>query len=644
MILDCLIASASASPPESIADCELITHSKLWTWVTKTVAAIASGIERRLAFKLQVFFFGRSLPDEGKLSHLLRKKVKVKNDNYSPLSVMVTVKGVRILTVRTPVLADGQKRDGYEANLAVLLSFACKALDINVSNLRVVPDTDLGSEVRLPAEIGSLISNMVGNLESSLIKFNGEIHELPSGFKGNLVDILAAIYELRRHEDVISRPVKILASDKDQKTTTTTELMEVFNIRTGLKQTGSIYSANLMRSILGLLTRGSNKHFPSRWLHGVREQNGVKSSEGLLSSLGWDCTLPSQYKFKTVLFTDCFEKGNGFVIKPISAQNYPDGLGWKELRSAIVFALPFLDPQPGKPVEEQLRYQQLGGENKCALRFFKQNRRLVATLNKAFGTLQAVKSSKGKTSPKFYQALRNKVLADTANITFLDKTGREYPSLASLPEHLQGWFKKTFLYKKVQEATKRPAQDSSDQDSSPQKEKKDNQPPKKRKVEEKKVIQVDPVTPKHAPKPKPRKAAKKKVVEPDNSIAEVTMGDSQPIGGDFTVTSVPWLIEPTGENKVFVNTVNGIASATLSRGSDEDAVRLVYDHAIETSNAFVNAMQVFLDAGEIEIAPGNALVFSQKANERFASVVEAAGGNSGPFTGARGPSAAHRRK
>jgi outer membrane biosynthesis protein TonB len=269
---------------------------------------------------------------------------------------------------------------------------------------------------------------------------------------------------------------------------------------------------------------------------------------------------------------------------------------------------------------------------------------LVATLNKAFGTLQAVKSSKGKTSPKCYQALRNKVLADTANITFLDKTGREYPSLASLPEHLQGWFKKTFLYKKVQEATKRPAQDSSDMDSSPQKEKKDDQPPKKRKVEEKKVVQVDPVTPKHAPKPKPRKAAKKKVVEPDNSISEVTMGDSQPNRGDFNVTSVPWLIEPTGENKVFVNTVNGIASATLSRGSDEDAVRLVYDHAIETSNAFVNAMQVFLDAGEIEIAPGNALVFSQKANERFASVVEAAGGNSGPFTGARAPSAAHHRK
>jgi len=470
-ILDTLLSVVTGDPINSLAESQVFVHSNLWKWIQKSDSAVASGIADRLANKLLVVSRGASLPEDGKLAMLLRKRGSIDQEARVPICVLSQVKGERVLTVRIPLIREGPKKEGYENNLVALMAWGAYILGLSHSQVRVVSDETLGDVVTLPANTANRLEAMKASLATSVSTYAGEVHKFPSGFQGTDVELLAAIFLLRKYEENVCRPTKILASDNDRKTTTGADLMGVFNASMNLKKDSTGYSASFAKSILSLLVRVTNDKFPGHWINLAKERNKVTTNDGVISSLGWDLILPSWFKFKTVIFTDCFKKDNGWVIRPVDKNNYPAGFGWKEVRTALVMALPFLTKSSEKSLEDQLRVNQLNYSDQTALRYFKQNHRLVAVLNKAYATLVALRGKNTKATPQFYEILRNRLIHESANTPLMDAQGNIYPGFQSLPVHWKGWFNKTFLYKKrsaPEEEDTPPQEEEMELDSSPQ--------------------------------------------------------------------------------------------------------------------------------------------------------------------------------
>jgi hypothetical protein len=171
--------------------------------------------------------------------------------------------------------------------------------------------------------------------------------------------------------------------------------------------------------------------------------------------MGWDIIVPSYHKVKTVLYTDCFKQGTAYIVRAVDEKNYPDGFGWKEMRTGIALTLPFITPLSLKGMEEQLRVNDTNISSDQTLRYFKKHHRLVGLLNKAYATLVALRQKGTKATPQFYEALRNRLLAETAGVEFSDSVGHQYARLSDLPSDYRGWALKTFKYK-IREG-KRPA-------------------------------------------------------------------------------------------------------------------------------------------------------------------------------------------
>jgi len=492
-ILDLLLArSEGETPITDFSKAKEVTDQVLRSgWLNMTDAVVASGIVSRIAMKLHIVKKGCVVPEDHKLAKALRKVHLDTKKEYVPVTVLSGSRDHKILTVRIPCIGEGPHKEGHENNLAVLLRFAAKSLNLSIDQIRIIPDKELGIHCTMSAKLAVLIEQLSESTNSTEGYFNGEVHEFKSGFKGNLVHILTGIYLLKKFEDHVCRPVRVLQSDKEIKTTTSNELMEVFNASTSLKKDkAEVYSASLMRSIVSLITRGSNEVFPGRWIAATKEINKVKSNEAVLACLGWDLILPSQNKLKSVLLTDCFRRDDRFVVRPINETNYPEGTPWAVTRTAVYFSLPFIDTLSNVGLEEQMRHKDLSPMTDSTLRYFKMRHRTTASLNKSYGVLSSLRGDKTKAKPQFYEALRNKMIAETANIEFQDKEGRIFSDFKSLPDNVKGYFKKHYLFKP---RDKRP---------------RDEQKPEEPKATTSTVVEVE-----KTPAPSEKKEGKKRKVE-----------------------------------------------------------------------------------------------------------------------------------
>jgi hypothetical protein len=640
VILDQMIATTFDQPVETMADAVLTIHSQLWKWITKTDATVASGIESRLATKLFYVSKGVEPDDTGKLATLLKKRARVDQEGRGPILILSHIKGVRILTVRIPVFIDGPTKDGFENNLAAILTWTARVLGLQRDQVRLVPDQTLGDRCGLPAPISSLMEAMKLSLESRDARFAGNVFNFASGFKGNLLHILSAMFALRKYEDLITRPVKILASDKITKPVTISDLMDTFNSETGLKKSSDAYSATLFKSTLSLLTRASNENFPGNWMYSAKELNKVKSNEGLINSLGWDLCVPSWFKEKKVLFTDCFKStDNKCIIRPVDEKNYPSGFGWKEFRTGVLLSLPLYDSLSTKGIEDQLRGSDLAPRRPEVLRFLKRNHRLVALMNKSFAALTALSMKNTKTDPRFYEALRNKLLAETANIPFTDARGNQYVSARNLPKNYLEWAQKFFRYKipelkrdrsptPVPPTDAPPATETSmDIDESPTTPSKPTQA--KRMLRPRKTV-IQQSTPKASSARK--KAEEKAPLPKEPTSKKPRVGATEGSSGwglrPSTRTFVPkpdekiefrkWMARhvPTTTNKARL--VDNLACAVISlrKGSEEFAIRDVMTLARSQGMRFIEAASHYVDTLRLKAESGvYSLRHEEKRNE-----------------------------
>jgi hypothetical protein len=264
-------------------------------------ATETGGVLDRLATSAWMYKMSGPIKDDAKLSKKLLKLVKKDITSTTPIVVKVTVQGKTRLAVRIPKIPEDS--DGSKDNLGMLLKWAMLCLSIKEEDVLINEDSTLGDGVFSPAPITKLIQSMTGSLETSKGFFPGEVYTLPSGFKGNLVEVLAAIMLLRRNSEQLRK--KPTPKGKKNLATTSEDLRELFNSKSGLNAPDlPKYTFMFIRSILAELVKTNNTTFPGAWIHAVKVRNDTKVSQGVISKLGYTPKIISAQKLDVVMHTE----------------------------------------------------------------------------------------------------------------------------------------------------------------------------------------------------------------------------------------------------------------------------------------------------------------------------------------------------
>jgi hypothetical protein len=465
-LLDYYVAETQKTPIDSLADAMNYVQLQNAKYVLKSEAAVISGYDGRLAVKLYSYYKASSPEEDSSLSRALKKSLRISEDGNAPLCFIVNVSSgltrSRQAVFRVPVIPDDAKKKGHEANLSVLISWAARLLQVSAENVKILPSQDLGTEVQLSAKISDLMTSMKKSLETTDGRFVGELHEFKSGFKGNLVDILGAQYVLRKYSDQIRKNQKVLENDKVRPATTPQELAEVFNSALELqKGPQNVYYVRLLRSILNMVIRASNDHFPGKWIHSAKEHNKEKTTEGLIHTLGYTLVCPSGYKALRVLLTDTFKKGDSFITAAISDKTYPDGTPVKVVRTAMLLLLPYLEVQSSRSMTDQISYNPLLVTNSQVLLYYKRHSRLVDMLDRAYLFLIESNKKGSKVTPRMFEQVRNRLLGESSNKTFINKAGETISSFNEVPKECLEFLSKKFQYKLPEKRVREPEPSSS---------------------------------------------------------------------------------------------------------------------------------------------------------------------------------------
>jgi len=184
--------------------------------------------------------------------------------------VVSRIEGKQHITLRCP--AFDQANETHLQNLSLILRLAVTTLGIENKNLHLVTDKDLGTEVLIPQSLQKIVDMICISAQSPKGLYSGETYSFKSGFKANLIGLLAAMRLLTvRQEYVRKRPG---SSPREPVVHTTyQDLQEMFNIRSGLKTDKPNYAQNVIKQILGQVVKPSNLVFPGGWIYSVREQN-----------------------------------------------------------------------------------------------------------------------------------------------------------------------------------------------------------------------------------------------------------------------------------------------------------------------------------------------------------------------------------
>jgi hypothetical protein len=396
---------------------------------------------RKIAHMLLSYNRGVPVSKETSLDLMKHTSSRPKKLEIELPVLLVKVNGIRQLVVKIPNIP--HESEGSKQNLAHMLEFACKVLAVDLEQVRLIREPLFGTEIHIPVPISRLYQNMIQSVQSSQGDFSGEPISTNKGFKGNLVEMLAAMKILRSYGGLIRKLPKIRG---DSFATTIEDLREMFNTRSGLSAPMASYTKSFTTAVLAQLVKFNNDMFPAGWIHSVKVRNSVSSKEGLIPKLGYCFKVPSTQKLKEVIFTSYVkdQESSKEWLNPFDILKTPEGISYQAFRTAIVLSLPKIDPQSDKSLKDQLASPPTVRREPVVIDYFEKKSSIVEALNTAYSIKTAISRKGGKARPLHFLYARNRVLALSANTQFMDASGKIYQKFSDIPLNIREFFQKTF--------------------------------------------------------------------------------------------------------------------------------------------------------------------------------------------------------
>lgn len=449
---------------ESLMDATMVVDQFVRATFLNPGALIAQGLSKRLAYKAFITSKGSNI-DVDRLSKRLNRVVIDNTDEVNKHLVLHHVDDVTFVTVRVPNL--DKENLGQIDNLGLVLDAIKTCLNLKPDNIKIIYDQALGSDFYLPSPINRLLTNMIGSCHSKDGTFSGPIFEFKTGFKANLVEILAAIKLLKDRSGKLRKfPGKRGEDGKmhPHPVTNLEDLKAKFNEESGLKTPGiPAYVTGLVTGLLSELVKVTNSAFPGVWIHSLKARNSTKASDGCIAKMGWKPIVVSPHKILSIFTQKIVMKGTKESLAPKdpTSSKKEDSLDYRGYRAAVALTLPLIDTS--KRLDSKIfTIDALSIEDVTTINHFKEGQSRVDAVDLAYSIYVAVKNEKNKTAlPKhFSNAFGNLVSQFNEVQDFQDSRGNIYPRYKDIPEHVRSFLQKKF--NKHIELAKRSASDMED--------------------------------------------------------------------------------------------------------------------------------------------------------------------------------------
>jgi hypothetical protein len=425
-----------------------------------------NGFCKDLSMKLGLYLSSSSISTTERLVKALEKATVDGNTTSAP---NMLVSGNRI-AIRIPDYDTTNL--GQVDNLGKYLRWITTILGIKNPEVKVLPDPILGKTIQLTSRVERMMDNTIASLTLPPSE-SGDRVEFKTGFKANLVEMIAAVNLLRRYGGAIQRGSAPQGQKSNQ--VTLDDLRSSINTRSGLQEQGVIpFTQILVKSVFNELTKPNGKSIPGKWIHSLKQTNSVKSNTAVLYKLGYESKVPAANKLIAVVKTsvdykpsyleECKKKkvrpnkrsndNQSFFVA--DEKNSPDGISHQEFRLGCFILLPLIDPKSAKSPKDQISVDPVSVRDKKILNFYSRNRDVVDKLNLAYATYAAVGKKKSKATVLGYESVRGDAVNSTANRVWMDATGKEYQKLMDVPEQTRNFLLKFFNRKLAEESLETP--------------------------------------------------------------------------------------------------------------------------------------------------------------------------------------------
>jgi hypothetical protein len=461
-LLDTLISYSKDENIKSSADALLFVHSKLWKWIFKDTKAVASGLAERLSLKLSLFLAGVVLPEDSPIVALL-KKSGVTKERTMPIALLTYNNGTPRITIRVPCV--GAKDQSAVTNLANLFRLGSLMLGIKKEEVRVHQDASLGSACHLTQAQNKMIDSLVAAIQSSRGLFAGETHKFKNGCEANLIEAMALLRVLQTKSNFMrQKPQKKVISGPRPPAlnpVVSNDLRDLIYDKLGFKTNSVLsYGGLFLKWLINTACSVHCKSFPGSFMFAAKVRNNTKSTEGLLVRMGYVPLAPSGTSLVSVIMTKTKsdEKDPKPVLIEANEKEFPEGISFREFRTALVLALPKLSIGDERPMKAQLNTDDINIQTRETLVVYKNPRiaQCVDELARAYGCKLALKIKDSKATARHFVSQRNALINSSANLPLFDARGNEYKTERDVPEQMLRYVAKTFNYKLKE---KRPAEE-----------------------------------------------------------------------------------------------------------------------------------------------------------------------------------------
>jgi hypothetical protein len=420
----------------SIVDRELIIEPSLER----------TGFIKELTSLSNLFISAESISTTERLVNSLNASESTLNPNLPNMVVSGNTLAVRIPAYDTSNL-------GQVDNLGKYLRWCVTMLGLKNPEVKILPDSKLGNAILLPTKIERMMDTTIASMTISAEA--GDRAEFKTGFKANLVELLAAVRLMRRYQGSLRKATAPKGHGSAQ--VTLEDLRKSINGRSGLNEHGlPPFIAILIKGIFSEMTKPNFTNFPGKWLNSLKNTNGTKSNIGIIYKLGYETSVPNSNKVTSVVMNtvtmktpveEPSKKGKeprrDSKPKPElsvqTKQKVPDGISHRDFRLAAFLLLPLIDPKAKESLKDQIMTDPLSVKSKKVLGFYNRNRDVVDATNLAYATKAALGKKGSKATLLGYKSSRGHAIHLTANRVWMDKNGVEYSKLFDVPEHVRNF-------------------------------------------------------------------------------------------------------------------------------------------------------------------------------------------------------------
>jgi hypothetical protein len=457
LLLDLVLSEPELQSVESQQDAVLLVNSLVKKFTNMTLDSSISQVTERIMHEVYLFLKSHPLDEKSGIAKHMNVKANNNEGEIKPFSLHND-----ILCVYIPDI--NNDNEGLVKNLSFVLSFACRCLNIDQGNLRILRNPKLGGDFKLPAITQSTMELFQAALSLPASQAGDSLIYGP-GLKANIPELMACLKVIRRNSNLV-RP--LTKSKKDQIAPVTAEIVRrTFNVRFGLDHKDqSKWLSSLLKHIFSEMSKPTSQRLPGEWMNSLKARNGTKSDLGLLSKMGWQPIIVNTYKTYVVLNNKATtfvkvikpkqKKGETVIgqgtptnvteVRSTSDKENPASLDFRDHRAAVVSLLPYINPKAPKGVKDQLSGIELKPPSLESLRYWKHNKEIADATNLAFAFKVSLGKKDTKSTIEHYTNARNHLISLCANKVYQDSTGTTYPAIKDLPENVREWFKKSYHY------------------------------------------------------------------------------------------------------------------------------------------------------------------------------------------------------